>query len=186
MNLEKSLEKSWFNQLVLNLTTYLKKMRGGTRKEAQIDYFDSIVSAVGGLIAIITISFAAVCLGYPMTLGPLGASCVLVFGAHKSPLSQPFHVIGGHLFSTTSALIVWSILGKSLFTMGLVLAIVLILMTLTKTFHPPAAASSLVAVNSEAGWGFLISIVSCTLLLVFISTIYNNLFRTRQYPQHWL
>ncbi|MDQ0247362.1 CBS-domain-containing membrane protein [Bacillus fengqiuensis] len=186
MNLEKNLEKNWSNQSIIHLTTYLRKMKGEARKEAQIDYMDSIVSAAGGLFAMMIIGFTVVGLGYPMTIGPLGASCLLVFGAHKSPLSQPRHVIGGHLLSTTSALIIWSILGKSLFTFGLVLAIVLMLMTLTKTVHPPAAASSLVAVNTEAGWGFLISIVICTLMLVFISTIYNNLFQTRQYPKHWL
>ena len=186
MDFEKSLDKNWSNRSITNLTAYLGKMKGEARKESHIDYFDVMVSAAGGIIAIITISFIAVHLGYPMALGPLGASCVLVFGAHKGPLSQPRHVIGGHLFSTTSALIMWSIIGKSLFTIGLVLAVVLILMALTTTVHPPAAASALVAVNSQAGWGFLITVIICSVLLVFISTIYNNLFQTRQYPKHWL
>ncbi|USK70798.1 HPP family protein [Peribacillus asahii] len=185
MNLEKSLEKNWSNRSTTNLTAYLGKMKGEARLGSQIDYVDAIISAIGGVIAIITVGFIAIHLGYPMALGPLGASCVLVFLAHKGPFSQPRHIIGGHLFSITLALIMWSILGKSLFTIGLVLALVLILMTLTTTVHPPAAASALVAVNSQAGWGFLISVVICSLLLVFISTIYNNLFPTRQYPKHW-
>jgi CBS-domain-containing membrane protein len=186
MHSEKSLEKSWSNQLIIGLTAYLKKMKGEATKEDRIDYIDSLISATGGLIAIIIIGLVAVNLGYPMALGPLGASCLLVFCAHKGQLSQPRHVFGGHLFSTTIALITWSILGKSLFTIGLVLAIVLILMILTKTLHPPAAASAFVAVNSQAGWGFLITVVMGTFLLIIISIIYNNLFQTRQYPQRWL
>jgi CBS-domain-containing membrane protein len=186
MDFEKSLGKSWSNQQVIGLTAYLKKMKGEARKEDRIDYIDSFVSAIGGLIAIIIISFVVVYLGFPRAVAPLGASCIIVFGAHKSPLSQPRNVIGGHLISTTIALIIWSLLGKSLFIMGLVLALVLILLTVTKTMHPPAAASALVAVNSQAGWEFLIPIIVGTLLLVVISTIYNNLFQTRQYPKHWL
>ncbi|MEJ9227981.1 HPP family protein [Peribacillus butanolivorans] len=186
MDFEKNLEKNWNNQPNIGLKAYLKKMKGETRDKDRIDYIDSFVSAIGGLIAIIIISFVAVYLGYPMALAPLGASCVIVFGAHKGILSQPRNVIGGHIISTTSALIIWSIFGKSLFIIGLVLAIVLLIMTLTKTVHPPAAASALVAVNSQAGWGFLISIAIGTILLVFISMIYNNLFQARQYPKHWL
>lgn len=186
MDFEKSLEKSWSNQPNIGLTTYLKKMKGRAREKDRIDYIDSFVSAIGGLIAIIIISFVAVYLGYPMALAPLGASCLIVFGAHKGLMSQPRNVIGGHVISTTSALIIWSVFGKSLFIIGLVLAIVLIIMTLTKTVHPPAAASALVVVNSQAGWGFLVLILIGTLLLVFISMIYNNLFQTRQYPKHWL
>ncbi|MEH7117173.1 HPP family protein [Neobacillus vireti] len=186
MVLERSLKKNWNNPIMIGIAAYLKKMKGEARKQSNIDYIDSIISALGGLIAIITIGFVAVYSGYPMVLAPLGASCVLVFGAHKGPLSQPRPVIGGHLFSTTSAIMIWSILGNSLFTIGLVLAIVLIIMTITKTVHPPAAASAFVAVNSQAGWGLLISVVICTVLLVLLSTIFNNLFQKRQYPKHWL
>ncbi|MCQ6275591.1 HPP family protein [Bacillus sp. V3B] len=186
MDFGKNLEKSWSDQQVVGFTAYLKKMKGEARKEDRIDYIDSFVSAIGGLISIIIISFIVVYLGFPRALAPLGASCIIVFGAHKSPLSQPRNVIGGHIISTTLSLIIWSILGKSLFIIGLVLAIVLILMTITKTIHPPAAASALVAINSQAGWEFLIPIIIGTLLLVIISTIYNNLFQTRQYPKYWL
>jgi CBS-domain-containing membrane protein len=186
MDFGKDIEKSWGNQQVIGVAAYLKKMKGEARKEDRIDYVDSFVSAIGGLIAITMISFVIVYLGFPRAVAPLGASCIIVFGAHKSPLSQPRNVIGGHLIATTVALMIGSLLGNSLFIMGLVLAIVLILMTVTQTIHPPAAASALIAVNFQEGWDFLIPIVIGTLLLVLISTIYNNLFQTRQYPKHWL
>lgn len=186
MDLEKSLGKSENNQLIAGLTAYLNKMKGEATNKDRINYIDSLVSAIGGLMAILMIGLVAFSLEYPMVLGPIGASCLLVFGAHKGELSQPRNVIGGHLFSTASALIFLSILGKSLFTIGLVLAFVLILMTLTKTLHPPAAASAVVAVNTQAEWGFLVTVVLGALLLVIISIIYNNLFRTRQYPSRWL
>jgi CBS-domain-containing membrane protein len=59
-------------------------------------------------------------------------------------------------------------------------------MALTQTMHPPAAASALVAVNNQVGWEFLIPVLLGSLLIVVISIIYNNLFKSRQYPNHWL
>lgn len=83
MEFEKSFEKNWSNQKNIGLTAYLQKMKGEAREKDRIDYVDSFVSAIGGLIAIIIISFIAVYIGHPMALAPLGASCVIVFCAIK-------------------------------------------------------------------------------------------------------
>ncbi|WP_280637199.1 HPP family protein [Alkalihalobacillus sp. BA299] len=58
------------------------------------------------------ISLIAVPFGFPMVLGPIGASCLLVFAAHASPFSQPRHILGGHFISTIVALSIWDILEK--------------------------------------------------------------------------
>jgi CBS-domain-containing membrane protein len=161
-------------------------MKGESRSETRFDYIDSLISAAGVFLAVSVIGLLAVFFHFPMALGPLGASCVLVFIAHKGPLSQPRQVIGGHILSTATGLIIWSIFGKSFFIIIISLVIVLILMSLTNTIHPPAAASALVAINFETGWGYLIPIIIGAVLLVFISIFYNNLFSKRQYPKHWL
>lgn len=168
------------------LSIYFNKMKGVTRKETRVDYIDSLVSATGVLLAVSIICFLAVSFGFPMAMGPLGASCILVFAAHNGPLSQPRQVIGGHILCTTLGIIIWSIFGKSIFIIVITLTCVLILMSLTKTIHPPAAASALVAINFEPGWGYLIPIVIGIHLIVLISMLYNNLFPKRQYPTHWL
>ena len=172
-------------QSLVSLSAYLHKMKGVARKETRIDYLDSLVSATGVLLAVSIICFLAVSLGYSMAMGPLGASCVLIFAAHNGPLSQPRQVIGGHILSTTIGLVIWSIFGKSLSIIVITLVIVLIVMSLTKTIHPPAAASALVAINFETGWGYLMPIIIGTFLIIFIAMIYNNLFPKRQYPKHW-
>ncbi|WP_280637201.1 HPP family protein [Alkalihalobacillus sp. BA299] len=56
-------------------------------------------------------------------------------------------------------------------------------MVISKLLHPPAAASAIVVINTEAGWGFLLTICISALLLIAISVIYNNLFKDRQYPK---
>ncbi|MED3923772.1 HPP family protein [Priestia megaterium] len=185
MEIEKNLsqrKKSFLSYL----NSYTRKMKGELKEEPKINYRDAVVSSLGGLIAIIISSSIALALGYPMALAPIGATCVLVFGAHKGPLSQPRHVLGGHLLATVSALIIWSLFHRSLITIAIVLAFVLILMIVTKTVHPPAAASAIVAINSQAGWGYLGIIMICACVVVLISTVYNNLFQDRQYPRYWV
>lgn len=161
-------------------------MKGETIFKSKLNYVDLVVSSVGCLIAMSLISVVAISLGYPMALGPIGASCLLSFGAHTGPFSQPRHIIGGHFITTLAALIIWHIFGGGFLTIGITLAVVIILMVLTGTIHPPAAASAIVAINSSAGWGFIPCIIICSVLLVIISLFYNNLFQTRQYPKYWL
>ncbi|MEH7584350.1 HPP family protein, partial [Priestia megaterium] len=115
MQIEKSFSQTK-SPFLSYLSSYTKKMKGELKEEPKINYRDAVVSSIGGLIAIIISSAIALALGYPMALAPIGASCVLVFGAHKGPLSQPRHVLGGHLLATVSALIIWSLFHRSLIT----------------------------------------------------------------------
>ena len=101
-------------------------------------------------------------------------------------MKQPRHIIGGHFITTLASLTIWHVFGGSFLTIGITLAVVIILMVLTGTIHPPAAASAIVAMNSGAGWGFISCIILCSILLVTISLFYNNLFQSRQYPKYWL
>ncbi|WP_042348322.1 HPP family protein [Bacillus massiliigorillae] len=167
-------------------TTYLRKMKGEEKKKERINFLDSFISLIGGLIAIILISTAALFLENPIVLAPLGASCVIVFFMHKGPLSQPRHVVGGHFLCTLLGLTIWSLLGTTILSYAVVIGAVLIVMILTDTFHPPSAASALVAVNFHPGWGMLLSVTLCAILLVCTSAFYNNLFRERQYPKYWI
>jgi CBS-domain-containing membrane protein len=185
MNIEKvkSLE---VNTHALGLAKYLKKMKGRTTDKSSLNYTELVISATGGLIAMTMISIIAIYLGYPMVLGPIAASSLLIFGAHNGPFSQPRQIIGGHLIASFASLTIWDVFGRSYFTMGITLAVVIILIVLTNTIHPPAAASAIVAINTGAGWGFIMSILLCSTLLVLFSVLYNNLFESRQYPKYWL
>ena len=127
------------------INVYFNKMKGVSRSQSGFDYLDSLISAVGVFLAVSVIVLMAFSFQYPMVIGPLGASCVLAFVAHKGPLSQPPQIIGGHILSTIAGLSIWSIFGKSLFILTITLVVVLIIMSLTKTMPPPAAASALVA-----------------------------------------
>ncbi|ERN54433.1 HPP family protein [Alkalihalophilus marmarensis] len=147
---------------------------------------DSMVSAAGSFIAILVISGIAMLLGYPMILGPMGASCLLVFAAHAGPFSQPRQIFGGHLIASITALSIWDIFGRNHLTIEITLAVILFLMIVMKLVHPPAAASGMVAINTQAGWGFLVTIAVTSIVLIIISVLYNNFFKDRQYPKQWM
>jgi CBS-domain-containing membrane protein len=185
MNVGKEFNKANNHQLHTFFSSYFIKMKGEKKSEANVKVTDSIISATGGLIAMIIISAVAVMVGFPMVLGPMGASCLLIFAAHAGPFSQPRHIMGGHFIATITALTIWDIFGRSHVTMAITLAVVLFLMLILKMVHPPAAASAMVAINTQAGWGFLLTIVICSLILLAISVFYNNLFKERQYPKQW-
>ncbi|WP_332634915.1 HPP family protein [Halalkalibacter flavus] len=174
------LEKGW------SFEQYIHKMKGVSAQYQAVRLTDSFISAGGGLITMIIISILAVSLGYPMALGPIGATCLLVFAAYEGPFSQPRHIIGGHILSTVVALSIWDLFGRSHITIGITLAVVVLLMLITKMMHPPAAASAIVAINSQAGWGLLLTIAISAIIVVGISVLYNNLFESRTYPQRWI
>lgn len=170
----------------VGLSSYLSKMKGNKAQTATIQFSDSLISSFGGLITIFIISVMAVGLGYPVVLGPIGATCLLVFGSHKGPFSQPRHVIGGHLIATALSLTIWDLFGTTHLTIGVTLALVLIVMGFLKVIHPPAAASAIVAINTQVGWGFLGVVIISSVIVVIISVVYNNFFQNREYPQTWL
>ena len=123
-----------------------------------------------------------------------GAAAVLEFYATESPLSQPRNAILGQLVSC----IVGISIGK-LFQLSpnftdiqwvggaLACALATMMMALTKTVHPPAGATALLAVADDQllhlGW-FLIPIVmlGCGLMLV-VALIVNNI--ARRFPTYW-
>jgi CBS-domain-containing membrane protein len=185
MNIEK-MRRTEVSSLPLGFSAYIKKMKGEATYKSNLNYVDLLISAVGGLVAMSIISMIAISLGYPMVLGPIGASCLLIFGAHNGPFSQPRHIIGGHFIATFASLAILDMFGRSFLTIGITLAVAIIIMFLTNTIHPPAAASAIVAINTGAGWGFMLSILLCGVLLVLMSLLYNNLFQSRQYPKHWI
>ena len=54
-------------------------MKGETRSVTRFDYRDSLISATGVFLAVSIICLLAVFFHYPMAMGYLGASYVIIF-----------------------------------------------------------------------------------------------------------
>lgn len=122
-----------------------------------------------------------------LLMGSFGASCVLVFGFPRFPLSQPRNVIGGHLLASFVGLLFLKLLGPSWWNLALALATLTALMLYTRTAHPPGGANVLIIMATQPDWNFLFTpTLVGALILILIALVINNLGRDRRYPAYWL
>ncbi|KAG5982712.1 hypothetical protein E4U55_001502 [Claviceps digitariae] len=137
-------------------------------------------------------SFAAH--GAPLIVGSFGAAAVLEFYTIEAPLAQPRNALVGQFISALVGVTV-----AKLFQLSdrfpdtqwvggaLACALATALMALTKTVHPPAGATALLAVVDTTlvriGW-FLLPVVmlGCALMLA-VALLVNNI--ERRFPIYW-
>ncbi|WP_264990114.1 HPP family protein [Lysinibacillus piscis] len=168
------------------IKAYIAKMRGGGRAPSRTNFADAITGAVGGLMCI-TILFALTnYTGATWLMASLGGSCVLVFVVWNAPLSQPRNIIGGHCLSAMIGLIIHSLLGTSIVTIGLAVGLTIFCMAFLGIIHPPAAANPIIILLNGYGWSYLFTpVLIGTVLIVLLGLIINNLRDTRKYPLFW-
>ncbi|KAM3502396.1 hypothetical protein MY10362_004870 [Beauveria mimosiformis] len=130
----------------------------------------------------------------PAIVGSFGATAVLEFYAIESPLAQPRNTFIGQALASVIGVAVAKLFllsdnFESIQYIGgaLACAATTSLMALTKTVHPPAGATALLAVVDNRilglGW-FLIPVMmlGCS-LMVSVALVINNI--ERRYPVYW-
>lgn len=123
----------------------------------------------------------------PLIVAPIGASAVLLFAVPASPLAQPWPIIGGNTISALVGVAVMQIVPDPLFATGIAVALAIIVMSFTRSLHPPGGAAALTAVIGGPAVikaGFLFAFVPIALnsvLLVLLGVIFHKLTR-RAYP----
>ncbi|KAK8932430.1 HPP family protein [Metarhizium anisopliae] len=132
--------------------------------------------------------------GAPIIVGSFGAAAVLEFYAIESPLAQPRNAIIGQLISAFVGVAIGKLFQlsdsfKDIQWVGgaLACACATSLMALTKTVHPPAGATALLAVVDDTlihiGWFMLpVMLLGCALMLG-VALLVNNL--ERRFPIYW-
>lgn len=129
----------------------------------------------------------------PFLIGSFGASAVLLFGAPRSPLAQPRNLVGGHVISALVGVACWQLFHAwPVLAQALAVSSAIMLMHLTRTLHPPGGATALIAALGSPdvqrlGFSFVLMPVGAgALILLLVAVIFNNLPRTRRYPEYWL
>jgi len=119
---------------------------------------------------------------------PFGASAVLLYGAPAAPFSQPRNLIGGHILSAFIGVLIYNLLGSSVFTIALAVAFSIGAMLFFRVVHPPAGATALIGVSSSGGNFFwiLTPVLSGAIVLLLIALLINNLDKKRSYPEYWI
>ena len=160
-------------------------LAGATLKER-------LIGCVGALIGIcLTGLVCGFFLGQdphlPLIVAPVGASAVLLFAVPASPLAQPWSIVGGNTLSALVGVTVTTLVTDPAIAIGLAVALSILVMSLTRSLHPPGGAAALTAVIggaavSRAGFWFpLVPVAINSLILVALGMIFHRL-AGRQYP----
>lgn len=180
----------------MNIRDYLSKMRGGAKSPPGIGLHEMLWALIGSMFGICLCEYLSAQYFEPrdstLVVGSFGASAILVYGAVKSPFSQPRNLIGGHIVSGLVGVACYQFFGGTPWlASGLAVSLAMIAMIATKTLHPPGGATALIAVIGGPkihALGFLYALVPAGLgafILVVIALVINNLSPNRRYPEYW-
>lgn len=133
-------------------------------------------------------------------IGSFGATSCLLFASPDLPVSQPRNIVGGHVLSGTVGISLSKFaellppeLGGDM-NLGYMIAapaavgLAVSGMLATRTMHPPAAGTALVAVGAGAaklGWVFVVPMFTGSTILVMIGYLINRQIRGLAYPKYW-
>lgn len=132
-----------------------------------------LISIVGAFVATLLASFFSYTIlsadQHPIILASTGASAMLVFGLPHSPVSRPWHLMGGHLVSAVVGVSCQKLVANPILASSLAIAFAMLLMHYLRCMHPPGGATAVTAViggPQVEALGF-----SFVLLPVFFNTI---------------
>ena len=175
---------------------YLSKMKGGAKSPPGVGFAEVLWSWLGAVIGVGICGYLSANYFEPkdltLLIGSFGASAVLVYSAIKSPLAQPRNLVGGHIIAGIIGVACYKAFGATPWMAGaLAASLAIVAMLLTKTLHPPAGATALIAViggDKIHNLGFLYAFVPAglgALVLLTVALVVNNLSRNRKYPEYW-
>ncbi len=176
---------------------YFLKMKGGAKSPPGVGLSEILWSWLGAIIGLAICGYLSSRYFEPADLtlfiGSFGASAVLVYGAIKSPLAQPRNVLGGHVIAGLIGVACYKLFGEPVWIAGaLASSLAIVAMLMTRTLHPPAGATALIAViggKKIHDLGYLYALVPAglgALILLVIALLVNNLSQNRKYPEYWV
>jgi CBS-domain-containing membrane protein len=175
---------------------YLSKMKGGGKSPPGVGITEVLWSWLGAVTGVGICGYLSANYFEPkdltLLIGSFGASAVLVYGAIKSPLAQPRNLLGGHILAGIIGVACYKMFGATPWVAGaLAASLAIVAMLLTKTLHPPAGATALIAViggDKIHNLGFLYAFIPAglgALILLVVALLVNNLSMNRKYPEYW-
>jgi CBS-domain-containing membrane protein len=179
------------------IKAYFSKMKGGAKSPPGVGISEVLWSWFGAVIGVGICGYLSATYFEPrdltLLIGSFGASAVLVYAAVKSPLAQPRNLVGGHIIAGLIGVACYKFFGGTIWIAGsLAASLAIVAMLLTKTLHPPAGATALIAViggDKIHNLGFLYALVPAGLgavVLLIVALLVNNLSKNRRYPEYWL
>jgi CBS domain-containing membrane protein len=140
-----------------------------------------------GLTSLLTLLMVGADSGLPFIVAPLGASAVIVFALHASPLAQPWPVFAGNTLSALVGISCGLLLPNPLAAGTVAVCLAILLMFATRSLHPPGGAAALLtALGSPAitkyGLAFALVPVAVNSALIVAAAVAYNRLCGRRYP----
>jgi CBS-domain-containing membrane protein len=175
---------------------YWRKMVGTTQSPPRVGLVEVLWSWLGGFLGVAAVAWIndrfVEQTDLVLLIGSFGASAVLIYGAIKSPLSQPRNLVGGHLISALIGVTAYNLLSPFPWLAAAVaVATSLAMMHVTKTLHPPGGATALIYVIGSPkihhlGYLYVLMPVGVGVtLMLLVALLFNNLSPRRHYPEFW-
>lgn len=126
-----------------------------------------------------------------LMMAAFGSSAVLIFTVPEILTAQPWPAIVSHVLAAMTGVFVRENFCLPHFAaVPLVVALSVFLMYLTRSIHPPAGGTSIVALNADgmlASYGYGLAffpLASGMIILVALAVIFNSLVVGRRYPHN--
>ncbi len=153
---------------------------------------EKLVSTLGGITGIFLVAAVSHVFtgaeGAVLIVPSMGASAVLLFAVPHGRLSQPWALIGGHVFSAFVGVTCQQLVPEPFLAAGLAVGLAIGLMHVMGCIHPPGGATALAAVIGgpaihELGYGYVLAPILINTVIIFsVAIIFNYLFPWRRYP----
>lgn len=167
---------------------FFGKMKGGGELPSKLHNKYIIHASIGIFISILLIAYWTSYMNAPFLMVPLGASAVIIFGAPMSAMAQPRNLVGSYLIAAIIGFICFFIFGLHPWVLALSSALLVAMMQLTRTMHPPAIAILLVILNYCATitfWTLFVTVFISSVILLLLALIINNIGSNYNYPNYW-
>lgn len=160
--------------------------------QIKTSHFERLISAAGAFVSILFIILVSHhYLGYmdgQMIVASMGASAVLLFAVPHGPLSQPWHLVGGHSISAVVGVSCAMVIPNELLAASLAVGLSVATMYYLRCIHPPGGATALTAVVAgdavhAMGFQFVLTPVLINVVVILlVAIIFNALVPSRRYP----
>jgi CBS domain-containing membrane protein len=179
--------------------TYVGRMRGSARSTSRPPLSAVAAAFCAAFIGIFLISVPSLWPGWPLSaklflIGSFGASAALLYAAPRSELAQPRNLLLGQLIAGVTGVTAYKLAGSHIgLASALAVASAIAIMQVTRTLHPPAGATALIAVLGPAkvhqlGYEYVLSpVLTGAAILLVVALLINNLSasESRHYPATW-
>lgn len=184
-------------------TSYFQRIQGSNSgalppKPTLPSLILSFMGSFLGIMILASITFYTAFELNPLLIGSFGAQAVLVFACLDAPLAQPRCAIGGNIISAAIGVSVNKVAmlidpsgnpGVKVIGSAFAVSIAIFVMQITRTVHPPAGATSMIAVVGgvqHLGYLYVATIGLGSCILVLVAVIVENLFEGQQYPKYYI